>query len=121
MTTLPPYHSGFNSAVLFALNGQGNPLLLQVNSDYDIARRSLDIMFGKSRPMQMHGIQALCPDGDVRYWSIESQAHYDLVLKNFFRPFKDPGQINNKPHVYQLVLMPIALDKPIVPNDFGDL
>jgi hypothetical protein len=55
---------------------------------------------------------------DGKVWSITSQKQYDYVFSTFFRPFSD--HVQRKPDLNTLLLIPVHMDTPILPNDIGD-
>lgn len=114
---------GFKAGALYAASDKG-AMLLQVFSDFDIADRTLAATaLGKGRkthPLINNLSPALGAISEAKVWSIESQQQYDYAFATFFRPFAEPSTVRNKPGLDKLVLIPIELDKPIIPNDIGD-
>lgn len=116
--------NAFKAGTLYAISENG-ALLLQVCSDFDVAQRTLDMsLLGKSkRFLPLFAPSCTTTLGEVdqaRMWPINSQKQFDYVFETFFRRYEDPSRVRNKPTIYNLVLVPIDLDKPIIANDLGD-
>lgn len=115
--------NAFHGAALYAMNSNGAPpLLLQVFSDFDVARLTLDASpLGKS--CKYFGVLHKAPSPameNARSWTISSQKHFDYAFENFFQAYKPPHEVKNKPLLDQLLLMPLPFDRPLLPNDLGD-
>ena len=120
--TTPSLHKSFEQALLFGCSDDNEVrLLLQVCGDYDVIRRLLDKQLGQSVLASRPG-DFVTDDfaSRCRKWSVSSQKQYDQIFETYFRPYKKPNEVRNKPPINYLLLMPCVLDHPIVPNDIGD-
>lgn len=120
MTSFP---AAFKAGTLYALCDAG-ALLLQVCSDFDVAQRTLDkSILGKGKRYSQFGPMPDAISGDLdaaRIWNVESQKQYDYAFETFFAAYTPPNEVRNKPVINKLLLVPISLDRPILPNDLGD-
>ena len=121
MNTSPSLRKTFESGLLFFSGTDDNRMLLQIFTDFDVAKRELDSMFGKSRALL--GPLDTDPDGTQgrgRQWMIAGEKAFEEAFTRFFRHYKNPDEVRNKPIISKLVLLPFHLDAPFVPNDLGD-
>lgn len=100
-------------------------MLLQVFKDFDYGKMSLDMSaLGRSHAYRgpLHdSFEVGSQLHSARMWAVESQKQFEYVFSTYFKAYKDPSQVRNKLRIDKLLLVPIELDKPIMPNDFGDL
>lgn len=111
-------YRAFEAGLLFMVGDEGQ-MLLQVCQDFDVTRKELDKNYGRSLPL----MQGFVSDNAVercREWPMRDEKMYNKAFEQFFRAFKPPAEVTNKPTIHKLVLMPYVLGTPIVPNDLGD-
>ena len=108
----PTLFGKFESAALFGAV-DGSMVLLQICSDYDVARRTLSEAFGKSYSEEIDATNVI-----AAAWTIDTAVKLERVHKDFFRPFAEV--VEKSPLITKLVLMPCTLDTPLLPNDFLD-
>lgn len=121
MSAQASLHKAFEAGLLYMQTPSNDRMLLQVCSDFDVAKRELDALFGKSTKLM--GVFEEAPDNAferARSWALTTEKQMDAAFRKYFRPFKDPDQVLHKPVISRLVLMPYFLDQPFVPNDLGD-
>lgn len=103
----------FESAILFGSIDGSHMMLLQVFTDFDVARRTISDVMGKGFSEEIN------PTDQVgTAWHVVSEKQQEYVQSSFFRPFAQ--EVQKKPNITKLVLMPCTLDTPMVPNDFLD-
>lgn len=107
----PTLNRKFESGLLFGSIDGAHMALLQVYSDYDVARRTLSDTFGRGHSEQVYNEMCTC-------WVIDTQKKSTRVLEDFFRPYSET--VKKVPVITKLVLIPCTLDTPLLPNDFLD-
>lgn len=117
----PLLHPSFELGLLYGVVN-GKAMLLQVCEDFDVMQRTLRSRLGSAMPGTgfMENEHMDSNSARAKRWSVRTQKEYDYVFSTFFRHFKAPDQVRNKPEITHLLLMPTHMNAPIVPNDCGD-
>lgn len=111
----------FQGAVLFGTS-QSEKIMLQVCSDFDFTKKEIDCLLGTKSTSYFPGL--LKDDSadpqlfEARVWRLSGEKAYDKVFARFFRQYTEASQVRHKPALDSLVLVPIDMDTPLVPNDF---
>ena len=116
----PTLNRSFQSGLVFALTEHGM-IPVQVGSDFDVTRKTLDEMLGGSVGA---GSAPWIPMNPIltngRVWQVRNERQFDRVFQTFFRHYKAPNEVRHKPAISGMALIPIDMDKPFLAGDFTE-